>query len=200
MEKVWKSLCLPLPFFFFFWVSASCLPWWPCCASWSLDSSVSVTLLQSIFTERTLCGFTLNIDPLVAGLPTQHWAYRRMQRPGLPQPDGCICACAAAALELRGSCSSLVPQGPSLPVWDPHLHLQCFLQLAQKVSLSQAWGAFRFRRVNISLPEDPLTMELRELDAPLPWVTSAEVDTKWALQSKRPGYQPQAFFRELACS
>ena len=61
------------PFFFFFWVSASCLPWWPCCASWSLDSSVSVTLLQSIFTERTLCGFTLNRDPSVAEFPTQHW-------------------------------------------------------------------------------------------------------------------------------
>ena len=152
---------------------------------------MSVTLLQSIFTERTLCGFTLNRDPSVAEFPTQHWWGCRAQvYPSL----------IAASVHVQqllwswgaASCSSLVPQGPSLPVWDPHLHLQCFLQLAQKVSLSQAWGAFRFRRVNISLPEDPLTMELRELDAPLPWVTSAEEDTKWALQSKRPGSQPQA--------
>ena len=34
--------------------------------------------------------------------------------PRVPQPDCCICACAAAALALRGCCSPLVPQGPSL--------------------------------------------------------------------------------------
>lgn len=155
VEKVSKSLCLPLPLFCLYFLPTY-LPRSELLLAHFGDlvvypegrSSPTVQCYSSLVHLHRKNTVWLHSEqrpppPWLSSPYNTDAARKRTQSPGAPQLDGCTCACAAAALELRGSCSSLVPQGPSLHVWHPHLGFHCLLKLTPGSQLVSGMGVFR---------------------------------------------------------